>query len=433
MKTHFYPSESELATLLARPSQDPGRLEKLMQEIFTAVAVGGDEALRDYTARFDGFRPAALEVTREEVLRAVEGVPAALREALDQAAGNIRRFHAAQLSEEPVVETVPGVRCWRESRPLDRVGLYIPGGTAPLVSTVLMLAVPAALAGCREVILCTPAGRDGQVAPAILCAAHLAGVHRIFRVGGAQAVAAMALGTESIPRVDKIFGPGNRYVTAAKLWAQQRGTAIDMPAGPSEVLVLADDSARPAFVAADLLSQAEHGSDSQVILVTWSEKLAAAVEQETLRQLDLLPRRDIAGRALEHARIIVVRDACEGVAVSNRYAPEHLIVATERPEELLPEIKHAGSVFLGHYTPESAGDYASGTNHTLPTGGYARTYGGVSVEDYLKKITVQQITPQGLQHLAPVITTLAEEEGLEGHAQAVRIRNDERRTTNDNY
>ena len=423
MKTYLYPSASDLDDLLRRPVFDRRDMEELIREIFGEVQARGDEALRDYAERFDGHRPEILEVSREEIRRAADEVPQSLREALEQAAGNIRRFHAAQLRDEPVVETSPGVRCWREARPLERVGLYIPGGTAPLFSTVLMLAIPAVLAGCREVVLCTPAGRDGRVAPAILHAAAMAGVHRIFRVGGAQAVAAMALGTESVPRTDKIFGPGNRYVTAAKLWAQQLGTAIDMPAGPSEVLVLADDTARPAYVTADLLSQAEHGPDSQVILVTWSETLAEAVEQETLRQLERLPRRDIAAEALEHARILVVRDAGEGVAVSNRYAPEHLIVATEEPGALLPQIRHAGSVFLGHHTPESAGDYASGTNHTLPTGGYARIYGGVSVDDYLKKMTVQQITPAGLRALAPSITTMARAEGLEAHARAVEVRN----------
>ena len=422
MKTYLYPSPSELDDLLQRPASDGAQLTDLVREIFGEVQARGDEALRDYTERFEGYCPEDLEVSAEEIRRAADEVPQSLQEALEQAAGNIRTFHAAQLRDEAVVETAPGVRCWREARPLDRVGLYIPGGTAPLFSTVLMLAIPASLAGCREVVLCTPAGRDGRVAPAILYAAATAGVHRIFRVGGAQAVAAMALGTESVPRADKIFGPGNRYVTAAKLWAQQLGTAIDMPAGPSEVLVLADDTARPAFVAADLLSQAEHGSDSQVILVTWSEALAEAVEQEALRQLERLPRRDIAAQALEHARILVVRDAGEGVAVSNLYAPEHLIVATEDPRALLPQIRHAGSVFLGHYTPESAGDYASGTNHTLPTGGFARIYGGVSVDDYLKKMTVQQITPAGLRGLATTITTMARAEGLEAHARAVEAR-----------
>ncbi len=422
MKIHKYPEGSHLDELLARPVVDGEAPDVLVAGIFDEVASRGDEAVRDYTRRYDGYDPQPLEVPVAEVERAAGQVPAALREALREAATAIRRFHEVQLHDEEVVETRPGVRCWRERRPLERVGLYIPGGSAPLVSTVLMLAIPATLAGCEEIILCTPAGRDGRVSPAILHAAALTGVHRLFRVGGAQAVAAMALGTAGIPRVDKIFGPGNRYVTAAKQYAQRRGTAIDMPAGPSEVLVVADESARPSYVAADLLSQAEHGPDSQVLLVTWSERLAAAVAAETERQLATLPRRDIAARALDHARILVVRDVREAVAVSNRYAPEHLILATARPETLLPAIRHAGSVFLGHHTPESAGDYASGTNHTLPTGGFARSYSGLSVDDYMKKMTVQAVTAAGLRGLAPVITTLARAEGLEAHARAVTVR-----------
>ncbi len=427
MKIYKYPDESQLLTLLQRPEPASEDLSALVAEVFEAVALHGDAAVREYARRYEGRDPGILEVDPEETEAAAAAVPPALREALQTAAANIRRFHEVQLPQEPVTETAPGVRCWREVLPLERVGLYIPGGTAPLFSTVLMLALPAAIAGCDEVVLCTPAGAGGTVHPAILYAARLSGVHRLFRVGGIQAVAALALGTETLPRVDKIFGPGNRYVTAAKQYAQQRGTAIDMPAGPSEVLVLADDSARPAWVAADLLAQAEHGPDSQVILVTWSETLAVQVAEETTRQLASLPRRDIAAQALGHASIIVVKSAEEGTAVSNRYAPEHLIIATERPEELLPKIRHAGSVFLGHHTPESAGDYASGTNHTLPTAGYARIYGGVSLEDYVKKMTVQQITPEGLQQLGPVITTMAEAEGLEAHAEAVRRRmNDDR-------
>ncbi len=423
MNIYKYPDALLLESLLRRPVPAGEDLTALVAEVFAAVAAEGDAAVRAYARRFEGQAPARLEVSPEEVEAAAAAVPPALREALERAAANIRRFHEGQLQREEAVETAPGVRCWREVRPLERVGLYIPGGTAPLFSTVLMLAVPAALAGCDEVVLCTPPGAGGTVHPAILYAARLGGVHRLFRAGGIQAVAAMALGTATIPRVDKIFGPGNRYVTAAKQYALQHGTAIDMPAGPSEVLVLADDTARPAWVAADLLSQAEHGPDSQVILVTWSEALAAAVAEETPRQLASLPRRDIAAQALDHARIIVARDAQEAVAVSNRYAPEHLIVATADPRSLLPAIRHAGSVFLGHHTPESAGDYASGTNHTLPTAGYARTYGGVSVEDYVKKMTVQEITAEGLRQLAPVITTMARAENLEAHARAVEIRN----------
>ncbi len=422
MKKYLYPEKEQWDTILERPAPEQESLEEMVREVFGRLRQEGDAALRDYTRRFDGFVTEKLEVSAAEITEAGQQVSPELQEAIALAAANIRTFHAAQRHDEPPVETMPGVTCRRVSRPIDRVGLYIPGGTAPLFSTVLMLAVPAVIAGSREIILCTPGGREGRVAPEILYAAAVSGVHRIFRVGGAQAIAAMALGTETIPKVDKIFGPGNRYVTAAKQWAQQQGTAIDIPAGPSEVLVMADDTARPAWVAADLLSQAEHGPDSQVVLVTWSERLAAATEKEVSRQLETLPRKEIARQSLEHGRIILCRDEKEATEISDRYAPEHLILAVEEPERMLQEIRHAGSVFLGHYTPESAGDYASGTNHTLPTAGYARVYGGVSLDSYLKKMTVQEITPAGLEKIGPAIMTMAAAEGLEGHRRVVEVR-----------
>ncbi|HHJ11209.1 MAG TPA: histidinol dehydrogenase [Bacteroidetes bacterium] len=422
METFFYPDETAWPDILRRPEMDQENLGALVRDIFNRIRLEGDKALLDYTERYDGYTPERLEISREEMEEALAKASVPLKNAMDTAMDNIRKFHKAQQGIEPVVETTPGVTCWRESRPIDSVGLYIPGGTAPLFSSVLMLAVPAAIAGCREVILCSPGDEKGKIAPEILYAAGLAGVQRIFRIGGAQAIAAMALGTETVPRVDKIFGPGNQYVTAAKQWAQQTGTAIDIPAGPSEVLVIADDSARPAWVAADLLSQAEHGPDSQVVLVTWSEKLAAEVEKAVKQQLKGLPRREIASRSLQHGKIILCRDDREAVKISNIYAPEHLILSVMQPEKMLRGIRHAGSVFLGHYTPESAGDYASGTNHTLPTNGYARVFGGVSLDSYLKKMTVQKITPEGLNNIGPAIMTMAEAEGLAGHAEAVRKR-----------
>lgn len=422
MKKYFYPEKEKWEDMLQRPVLDREKLTGLVRDIFNRIRLEGDKALREYTVRYDGYMPECLEISRADMEEAVAGVSVPLKNAMDMATDNIRKFHEAQKVVEPEVETTPGVTCWRERRPIDSVGLYIPGGTAPLFSSVLMLAIPAAIAGCREVILCSPGDENGKIVPEILYAAGLAGVKRVFRIGGAQAIAAMALGTETVPRVDKIFGPGNQYVTAAKQWAQQTGTAIDIPAGPSEVLVIADDSARADWVAADLLSQAEHGPDSQVVLVTWSEKLAARVEKEVEQQLKVLPRREIAGRSLQHGKIILCRDDREAVEISNRYAPEHLILSVVYPEEMLRGIRHAGSVFLGHYTPESAGDYASGTNHTLPTNGYARTFGGVSLDSYIKKMTVQKITPEGLQHIGDAIEVMAAAEGLEGHRKAVEVR-----------
>ena len=395
-------------------------------EIFDDVARRGDDALRDYATQLDGVSALAeLRVSAEELAAGAAQVPADLQAAIRQAIKNITAFHAAQQppAVEAEVETMPGVHCWRRSVAVPRVGLYVPGGSAPLFSTLLMLGIPAKLAGCREIVLCTPPGRgDGRIAPAILFAAQELGLTTIIKAGGAQAVAALTVGTDSVPAVDKIFGPGNRYVTAAKQLAAQRGVAIDMPAGPSEVLVIADASANPAFVAADLLSQAEHGPDSQVVLLTDSEALLNGVMTELERQLPQLPRAEIARQALTESRGLLLPDVATMLAFSNEYAPEHLILAVAAPEELAADIYNAGSVFMGHLTPEAVGDYASGTNHTLPTGGYARAYSGVSLDSFYKKITFQQLAPAGLLALAPVVEPMAQAEGLHAHAHAVALR-----------
>ncbi len=417
-----YPDPARWPELTRRPVFDWSALEAQVQPIVEAVAREGDAALRRFTRHFDGVELEHLAVPEAEFDAAEASLEPALKDAIRQAAANIERFHAAQAETVQVVETMPGVRCWRKALPIERVGLYVPGGSAPLFSTVLMLAVPARLAGCARVVLCTPPQRDGSVHPAILFAARLAGVAEVCRVGGAQAIAALALGTESVPRVDKIFGPGNQYVTAAKQLVQRQGVAIDLPAGPSEVLVVADDTAVPAFVAADLLSQAEHGPDSQVVLVALSEKLLEAALAELEAQLDALPRADIARQALAHSRAIVVRTPDEALAFANAYAPEHLILALAEAERWAEAVRHAGSVFLGHYTPESAGDYASGTNHTLPTNGHARAWSGVSLDSFVRKTTFQQITAAGLQRLGPVVETMAAAEALEAHRRAVSIR-----------
>ena len=395
-------------------------------EIFDDVARRGDAALRDYAAQLDGVpNLGELRVSAEELAAGAAQVPAALQAAIRQAIQNITAFHAAQCppAVEAEVETMPGVRCWRRSVAVPRVGLYVPGGSAPLFSTLLMLGVPAQLAGCPQIVLCTPPGRGtGQVAPAILFAAQALGLTTILKAGGAQAVAALTVGTATVPAVDKIFGPGNRYVTAAKQLAAQRGVAIDLPAGPSEVLVIADASANPAFVAADLLSQAEHGPDSQVVLLTDAEETLTGVLAELARQLPALPRAEVARQALAESRALLLPDAAAMLAFSNQYAPEHLILAVADPAALAAGVVNAGSVFMGHLTPEAVGDYASGTNHTLPTGGYARAYSGVSLDSFYKKITFQQLTPAGLGALAPVVEAMAEAEGLRAHAHAVALR-----------
>ena len=386
------------------------------------VRDGGDEAVRACGERFDGVRIERLQVTAEEIRTAEDCVPEELKYAIRRAQTHIETFHASQRFTSVQVETTPGVICWQKAVPVEKVGLYIPGGTAPLFSSVLMLAVPARIAGCREITLCTPPGRDGEVHPAILYAAQQAGVSRICKVGGIQAIAAMTYGTETIPKAYKLFGPGNRYVTAAKQLVSLGDVAIDMPAGPSEVAIMADETANPAFIAADFLSQAEHGVDSQSILLTVSEALAEAVVREIDRQTSALSRRALAEKSLANSRIIVLRDKDEMADFSNQYAPEHLIIQTADCATLKDRIVNAGSVFLGPYTPESAGDYASGTNHTLPTGGYARMYSGVNLDSFMKKITFQEISSEGLRQLGPVIEAMAEHEHLDAHKNAVSIR-----------
>jgi histidinol dehydrogenase len=409
---------------LSRPAIDVRSLEQVVTGILEEVRRDGDAAVRKYSLLFDKTAPDPVELSRSEIEAWADGVGEALRAAIRQAAGNIRAFHLRQSAAEAVVETMPGVRCWRRSVAIEKVGLYVPGGTAPLFSTLLMLAIPATIAGCREIILCSPPDAAGRLHPAILFAARLVGVTRIFRVGGVQAIAAMAFGTAAIPRVDKIFGPGNQYVTSAKQLVQREGVAIDMPAGPSEVAVYADETAHPAYVAADLLSQAEHGGDSQVVLVSPSADIVERVVAEVERQVGRLPRAEIARKALAGSRAFIVRDASQAMALLNDYAPEHLILACREPERLAGAVINAGSVFLGNYSPESVGDYASGTNHVLPTNGHARAYSGVSVDSFVKKITFQQLTREGLARIGDTVMRMAEAEGLDAHARAVGIRLD---------
>ncbi len=424
MKMYLNPPSKDWQQLCRRPVSDSDDLETIIAEVFTAVWRNGDRALIDYTKRFDGVALDKLEVTYSQLKAWANRVPEELRKAIDTAYANIMAFHKAQAAglQSVEVETMPGVRCWRESRPIEKVGLYIPGGSAPLFSTVLMLGIPAQLAGCREVVLCTPPQADGTIAAAICYAAQITGITKVFRVGGAQAIAALACGTESIPKADKIFGPGNQYVTAAKLYAGRFGAAIDMPAGPSEVMVVADDSARPDFVAADLLSQAEHGPDSQVVLVCTDAGIAKAVKTELTKQLKALPRREIAQQALEASFSLILKDAAQALKFANMYAPEHLILSITNAEKATKSVLNAGSVFLGNNTPESAGDYASGTNHTLPTNGWTRSYSGLSLESFCKNITFQSITKAGAKALAPAVMAMAEAEGLGAHKRAMEIR-----------
>lgn len=422
MKVFKYPLESEWESLIRRPAFDHSSLTGTVQAIMDQVKQRGDDALIEYTQKFDGVSLVQFEITGEEINTAAEKLSAELKAAIQQAAANIRRFHEAQSQAPEIIETMPGIRCWRSAVGIEKVGLYIPGGSAPLFSTVLMLGIPAVIAGCREVILCSPPDKEGNLHPAVIYAAQLTGITRIFKVGGVQAIAAMTYGTKSIPAVFKIFGPGNQYVTAAKQLAQQSGVAIDMPAGPSEVAVLADETANPAFIAADLLSQAEHGIDSQVLLVTTSEQLIEPVQEAINAQLNALPRKEIAAGALANSSIILVRDETEAMALLNRYAAEHLILCCERAEILAGSVINAGSVFIGNYSPESAGDYASGTNHTLPTNGYATAYSGVSLDSFVKKITFQHLSSEGLKNIAATVTAMAYEEGLAAHARAVEIR-----------
>lgn len=418
-----YPNLAEFEYLLARPD-DLGavvRREKVAA-ILQTVRQEGDAALRRFSEQFDGFAAETLEVSTDEMDFAEQMLPSDLKAAIQQAYSNIRQFHAQQWEQERRIETMPGVTCWRKSVAIGRVGLYIPGGTAPLFSTVLMLGIPAQLAGCQEVVLCTPPQKNGLIHPAVLFAAGICGIRQVFKIGGAQAIGAMAYGTESVPKVWKIFGPGNSWVTSAKQLVSLEGLGIDMPAGPSEVCVVADLSSNPRFVAADLLSQAEHGADSQVLLISDSETVILEVEREIEQQLKSLPRMDFAKQSLKNSHAILVKDLQEALVWSNAYAPEHLILAVEQPEKWAALVTDAGSVFLGHFTPESAGDYASGTNHTLPTHGYARAYSGVSLDSFLKKITFQHISPEGLEQLAPTIVTMAKAEGLDAHARAVELR-----------
>ena len=422
MFIHRYPDKKSWKELLKRPVFDIGQLEVNVRSIFGEVAADGDAAVKKFTACFDGVELQALAVTEEEIMWAVNHISNELADAIRLAASNIRVFHEKQLQPPEKIETMPGIVCWRKNSAIEKVGLYIPGGTAPLFSTVLMLAIPAAIAGCKEIILCTPPSKDGSIHPAILFAAKYTGVRKIYKAGGVQAIAAMSAGTASIPRVAKIFGPGNQYVMAAKQFAQQMGVAIDMPAGPSEVAIFCDETAKPVFVAADLLSQAEHGPDSQVILVTTYEPLVNLVQEELNRQSAVLPRRSIAEKALTNSKFILVANKEEAMELLNEYAPEHLILSCNDPLTLSDAVVNAGSVFLGHYSPESVGDYASGTNHTLPTNGYAIAYSGVSVDSFVKKITFQQLSKEGLQHIGAAVTIMAEAEGLQAHANAVTVR-----------
>ncbi|REA64112.1 histidinol dehydrogenase [Dyadobacter luteus] len=412
-----FPDRSEWASLLARPVQDSSVIEQRVLPILEQVRTQGDEGLRELARRFDNTELSNLAFDQAEIEQAEGLLDEELKAAIKQAYQNIYTFHQAQVQYPEKIETMPGVTCWRKSVGIEKVGIYIPGGTAPLFSTVLMLGIPAQLAGCKEIVLCTPSNH-----PAILYAAQLVGVTKAFRIGGAQAIAAMAYGTESVPKVYKIFGPGNQYVTSAKMLVSKEGVAIDMPAGPSEVAVYADDSAVPTFVAADLLSQAEHGADSQVLLVSTSKKFLSSVNLTLSSQLDKLPRKELAAQSIANSKAILVGSQEEALDMLNEYAAEHLILSVENAEVVSEKIINAGSIFLGNYTPESCGDYASGTNHTLPTNGYARAYSGVSVDSFVKKITVQHITEEGIKVIGPTVEAMAEAESLDAHKRAVHIR-----------
>lgn len=425
MRIVRYPEREVWKKILERPHTDISALNGVVDGILEDVRNNGDEAVRRCEMRFDGVSLQSLAVTDGEIENAVRSVDAELKEAIELAHSNIERFHMAQRTTDHKVETMPGVSCWQKSVAIQKVGLYVPGGTAPLFSTVLMLATPARIAGCDDIVLCTPPDKNGNVNPAILVAAKTAGVDKIYKIGGVQAIGAMAYGTETVPKVYKIFGPGNRYVMAAKQRVSLDGVAIDMPAGPSEVCVVADETSNVEFVAADLLSQAEHGTDSQVLLISTSESVAVRVSEEIYRQLAVLPRRDIAARSLENSLCIIAHDGSEAMEISNAYAPEHLVIATEDYDVLADKVVNAGSVFLGKYACESAGDYASGTNHTLPTHGYAMAYNGVNLDSYVRKITFQHITPEGVVSIGRAVEVMAENEQLEAHknAMTVRLRN----------
>lgn len=422
MQIFKYPSKETWAQILARPVFDSTSLFDTVQTVLNDVRLRGDEAVKEYTDKFDKVTLSHIEVTKDEILEAEKSVSAQLKQAIEMARRNIWKFHSEQQHELTEIQTSPGVYCWQKAIAIEKVGLYVPGGTAPLFSTVLMLGIPAQIAECKEIILCTPPNKEGKVHPAVLYAAKVAGVHRIFKVGGTQAIGAMAYGTETVPKVYKIFGPGNQYVTAAKQLVSLRDVAIDMPAGPSEVEVLADNTANPAFVAADMLSQAEHGVDSQSILITVDESLVEKVVEEIKAQVELLPRKDLALKALDNSKIIVLKTLEEAVEMTNEYAPEHLIISTHYHMGVAENIINAGSVFLGNYTPESAGDYASGTNHTLPTNGYAKAYNGVNLDSFVRKVTFQHITKEGLTNLSNAIILMAENEELQAHSNAVKVR-----------
>ena len=422
IKITKYPEPEAWSALMTRAAESTAQLEQTVAEIIAQVRERGDEALREYASRFDGVELSDLRVSETEIAEAEQRVDEALKQAIAVAAGNIERFHAAQTMQPVEVSTMPGVECVQRAVPITNVGLYIPGGNSPLFSTVLMLAVPARLAGCKHIVMCTPPGKDGKVNAAILYAARLAGVTEIYKVGGAQAVAAMAYGTQSIPRVSKIFGPGNRFVMEAKMQVSRSAVAIDMPAGPSEVMIIADQDADAEFVASDFLSQAEHGPDSQSILLTTSESLAERLPGVIDDSLNRLPRREMMLRSLSHSHVIVLRDYDEIMRFANEYAPEHLIINTTDAERLAERVENAGSVFIGPYSPESAGDYASGTNHTLPTSGYAKAYSGVNLDSFTKKITFQRLSPEGLRSIGSTIEIMAENEDLMAHRMAVTVR-----------
>jgi histidinol dehydrogenase len=422
MQVSKYPPRFNWSSFLTRPSIDLTELEERVSDIIAEVRANGDEAVRRFSKRFDGYDGNLLMVSDSEIAESESLIDIELKKAIALAKANIESFHSRQRPGIEVVNTMPGIECWRKAVPIQKVGLYIPGGTAPLFSTILMLGIPAVIAGCSEIVLCTPPAKDGSIHPAILYTAKLVGITQIVKAGGVQAIAAMAYGTETIPAVYKIFGPGNQYVTCAKQLVQKAGVAIDMPAGPSEVAIFADESADASFIAADLLSQAEHGADSQVLLVTTDELLIENVEREIAAQLDVLPRKAFAALALQNSRIILVEDSNEAMDLLNEYAPEHLILLSANASNLADKVVNAGSVFVGHYSPESVGDYASGTNHTLPTNGYARSYSGVSVDSFMKKITFQQLSAEGLRNVGPAVEVLADAEGLHAHARAVSIR-----------
>lgn len=422
MNKIYNPKPETWASILERPTKTVDDIEATVKEIFKEVQKKGDSAVAKYTALFDGAKIDTIEVTKAEIDQAIASISIELKEAIQLAKYNIKKFHSAQKTDRVVVETIEGVNCWQEKRPIQKIGLYIPGGTAPLFSTVLMLAVPAEIAGCNEIVLCSPPDKNGNINPAILYAANLCGVNKILKVGGIQAIAGMTFGTETIPKVYKIFGPGNQFVTVAKQLATQFGVAIDMPAGPSELLIVADDAAVPAFVASDLLSQAEHGTDSQVILVSTSKKLIDAVETEIQMQLEALPRKAIAEKSIGNSKLIFVENDTIALELINEYGPEHFIICTANDDFYSNGIQNAGSVFIGNYTPESAGDYASGTNHTLPTNGYAKNYSGVNLDSFTKAMTFQKISKQGIQNIGKAIEIMAEAEGLQAHKNAVSLR-----------